>query len=77
MRDGIGVRSADATKKIEDGIRSYLDSVGVVQKPVVDREAVKQLRAEIKSETDSIKKLYLLAALEVQRRQTPLTQLSE
>lgn len=53
-----------ATKKIEDGIRSYLDSVGVVNKPVVDREAVKALKAEIKAETDTIKKLRLLAALE-------------
>lgn len=53
-----------ATKKIEDGIRAYLDSVGVSHKPVVDREAVKALKAQIKDETDAIAKLRLLAALE-------------
>lgn len=53
-----------ATKKIEDGIRTYLDSLGVSQKPVVDREAVKSLKAEIRAEADPIKKLRLLAALE-------------
>ena len=53
-----------ATKKIEDAIRSYLDNVGVSQKPVVDREAVKALIEQIKSETDAIAKLRLLAALE-------------
>jgi adenylylsulfate kinase-like enzyme len=53
-----------ATKKIEDGLRSYLDSLGASQTPVVDREAVKSLKAEIKAETDSIAKLRLIAALE-------------
>jgi len=53
-----------ATKKIEDGIRSYLDSLGVSEKPVVDREAVKALKAQIKGESDAIAKLRLLAALE-------------
>lgn len=53
-----------ATKKIEDGIRTYLDSLGVSQKAVVDREAVKALKAEIRSEADPIAKLRLLAALE-------------
>lgn len=53
-----------ATKKIEDGIRTYLASIGVSHKPVVDREAVKSLKAEIKAEPDPIKKLRLLAALE-------------
>jgi hypothetical protein len=53
-----------ATKKIEDGIRTYLDSLGASQKPVIDREAVKSLKAEIKAETDSIAKLRLIAALE-------------
>lgn len=53
-----------ATKKIEDGLRSYLDSLGASQKAVVDREAVKALKAEIRSETDPIAKLRLLAALE-------------
>lgn len=46
-----------ATKKIEDGIRSYLDSLGQSDKPVVDREAVKALKAQIRSEADSINKL--------------------
>lgn len=55
---------AMAIKKIEDGIRSYLDSLGASQKPVVDREAVKSLKAEIKAETDSIARLRLIAALE-------------
>lgn len=53
-----------ATKKIEDSIRAYLDSLGASDKPVVDREAVKSLKAEIKAESDAIKKLRLLAALE-------------
>lgn len=53
-----------ATKKIEDGIRTYLDSLGASRKPVVDREAVKSLKAEIKAQTDPIAKLRLLAALE-------------
>jgi hypothetical protein len=53
-----------ATKKIEDGIRSYLDSLGQSDKPVVDREAVKALKAQIRSEADSINKLKLLAHLE-------------
>ena len=39
-----------ATKKIEDGIRSYLNSVGASRKPVVDREAVKPSR--LKSRRD-------------------------
>lgn len=53
-----------ATKKTEDGIRSYLDSLGTSSKPVVDREAVKALKAEIKGEQDPITRLRLLAALD-------------
>lgn len=53
-----------ATKKIEDGIRTYLDSLGASQKPVVDREAVKSLKSEIKGTSDPIAKLRLIAALE-------------
>lgn len=53
-----------ATKKIEDGIRTYLDSLGASRKPVVDREAVKSLKADIKAESDPIAKLRLIAALE-------------
>jgi len=53
-----------AAKKIEDGIRSYLDSLSVSEKSVVDREAVKSLRVAIRAEADPIKKLRLLAALE-------------
>lgn len=53
-----------ATKKIEDGIRTYLDNVGVSHKAVVDREAIKALKDQIREEADSIAKLRLLAALE-------------
>lgn len=53
-----------SAKKIEDGIRSYLDSLGVSQKPVVDREAVKSLKAEIRAAKDPIAKLRLIAVLE-------------
>lgn len=53
-----------ATKKIEDGIRAYLDSLGKSNKPVVDREAIKALKVQIRSEGDPIAKLRLLAALE-------------
>ena len=56
-----------ATKKVEDGIRSYLDSLGKSDKPVVDREAVRALKAQIKAETDSINKLKLLAELETEK----------
>jgi hypothetical protein len=55
---------AMATTKIEDGIRSYLDSLGTSNRPVVDREAVKALRGQIKDSSDPIEKLRLLAALE-------------
>lgn len=53
-----------ATKQIEDGIRAYLDSLGVSSKPRVDRDAVRDLKAQIREETDSINKLKLLAQLE-------------
>lgn len=53
-----------ATKKIEDGIRAYLGSLGASTKPIVDKEAVKALRGQIKGESDPIAKLRLLAALE-------------
>jgi hypothetical protein len=53
-----------ASKKIEDGIRSYLESLGHSGKPVVDREAVKALRSQIRSESDPINKLKLLSQLE-------------
>ena len=53
-----------AAKKIEDGIRSYIDSIGVRHKPVVDRGAVKELKSKLRSEKDPIAKLRLLAALE-------------
>ena len=64
-----------ATKRTEDGIRSYLDSLGTSSKPVVDREAVKSLKAEIKGEQDPIKRLRLLAALdEEQAGRVPQTE---
>ena len=53
-----------ATKKIEDGIRSYLDSLGTSDKPVVDREAVKSLKAQIRSEDDKLNQLKLIMALQ-------------
>ena len=53
-----------ATKNVEDGIRAYLDSLGKTTKPVVDREAVKALKGQVRSESDPIAKLRLLTALE-------------
>lgn len=53
-----------ATKKAEDGIRAYLDGLGKTSKPIVDKEAVKALKAEIRTAGDPIAKLRLLAALE-------------
>lgn len=61
-----------ATKKIVDGIRAYLDGLGVSDKPVVDREAVKALKSQIRSETDAINKLKLIAQLqEEEQGRTP------
>lgn len=56
------------TKKIVDGIRAYLDGLGVSDKPVVDREAVKALRAQVKAETDPINKLKLITQLELEEQ---------
>lgn len=53
-----------ATKRAVDGIRAYLDGLGVSDKPVVDREAVKALKAQIKGETDAINRLKLIAQLQ-------------
>lgn len=53
-----------AAKKIVDGIRSYLDGLGQSDKPIIDKETVKALRAQVRQETDSINKLKLLAQLE-------------
>lgn len=52
------------TKKAEDGIRNYLESLGQGNKPVVDREAVRALKAQIRSEGDIINKAKLLSELE-------------
>lgn len=57
-----------ATKTVEDGIRAYLDSLGKPNKPVVDREAVKALRDQIKTESDPITKLRLHARLEQEQQ---------
>ena len=57
-----------ATKSVEDGIRAYLDSLGKPNKPVVDREAVKALKDQIKSESDPIAKLRLHAQLEQEQQ---------
>ena len=56
-----------ATKTVEDGIRAYLDSLGKPNKPVVDREAVKALKDQIKTESDPIAKLRLHAQLELEQ----------
>jgi hypothetical protein len=54
-----------ATKDIEDGIRAYLDSLHrPAPKPLVDREAVRALKAQAKAEPDPINKLRLLAQAE-------------
>jgi hypothetical protein len=53
-----------APKQTEDTIRKYLDSLGSSSRPVVDREAVKSLKREIRSQSDPIKKLALITALE-------------
>lgn len=52
------------TKKAVDGIRAYLDGLGQTDKPIVDREAVKALKAQVRDESDPINKLKLLAQLE-------------
>ncbi len=57
-----------ATKSIEDGIRAYLDSLGKTNKPVVDRQAVKALKDQIKAESDPIAKLRLHAQLEEEQQ---------
>jgi hypothetical protein len=54
-----------AAKKTEDGIREYLNSLGKSAKPVVDKGAVKSLKAEIRTAADPIQKLKLMAALDV------------
>lgn len=53
-----------ATKKVEDSIREYLSSLGKAPKPIVDKEAVKSLKAEIRGTTDPIAKLKLMALLD-------------
>lgn len=53
-----------ATKKTEDGIREYLNSLGKTSKPIVDKEAVKSIKAEIRGTSDPIVKLRLMAALD-------------
>ena len=53
-----------ATKKVEEAIRKYLESLGQSDKPVVDREAVNALKLQIRSEADLIEKAKLLSELE-------------
>ncbi len=61
-----------ASKKTEEGISRYLDSIGSKAKPIIDREAVKSLKAQVRSERNPIHKLKLLAALdEEQAGKTP------
>lgn len=63
-----------ASKRTEESIRRYLGSIGTKAKPIVDREAVKSLKAQVRSESDPIQKLKLLAALdEEQAGKTPDT----
>jgi hypothetical protein len=59
------------TANVEDSIRGYLASLEAkasTPKPVVDREAVKALTAQIKAEADPINKLRLYAAREEARK---------
>lgn len=59
------------TANVEDSIRAYLASLEAkpaTPKPVVDREAVKALTAQIKAESDPINKLRLYAAREEARK---------
>lgn len=55
-------------KKTEDLIRDYLNSVDSSDKPVVDKEAVKALKTQVRNEEDPIEKLRLLAALEEEQQ---------
>lgn len=55
-----------ATKKTEDIIRRYLDSLGKSDRPVVDREAVSALKHQIRAEGDLLEKARLLSALEIE-----------
>lgn len=60
-----------STAQVEDSIRSYLASLEaapIARKPVVDREAVKALTAQIKVEADPINKLRLYAEREEARK---------
>lgn len=57
-----------ATKKAVDGIRAYLGGLGAADKPIVDREAVKALRVQVKAEQDPINKLKLLTQLELEEQ---------
>lgn len=56
------------SKKTEDLVRDYLNSVGSTDKPAVDKEAVKALKTQVRNEGDPIEKLRLLAALEEERQ---------
>ena len=59
------------TANVEDSIRSYLASLAAkpaTSKPVVDREAVKALTAQIKAESDPVRQLRLYAAREEVRK---------
>ncbi len=51
------------SKKTEAVIRDYLNNVGVTDKPTVDKEAVKALRAQIRTAEDPIEEARLRAAL--------------
>jgi len=51
-----------ASKKTEDAIRTYLNSLGRPDRPVVDREAVNALKQQIKAESDPIEKAKLISA---------------
>ncbi len=52
------------SNQAEQGIRRYLEGLGQARGPVVDREAVKALKAQIAGETDVINKVKLLSELE-------------
>lgn len=56
------------TKKAVDGIRAYLEGLGATDKPMVDKEAIKAVKAQIRSESDPINKLKLITQLEAEEQ---------
>ena len=55
---------AMASQSVEEGIRNYLEMLGEQGKRVVDREAVRALKAQARAEKDVLKKVAVLSELE-------------